>query len=386
MRKVKVIADSCADLNVEQLNKYGIAFAKMSTSCDGVESVATLLWTDEEAHEHYNKMRDGKRIITAQVSVEEFQRVFEEYLKQDMDIVYIGCSSKQSGSVNTGFVTAKKLMEKYEGSTIICIDSLNASMGEGMLAIEAAKLANDGASATEIEAHILSIRKKVNQYVTVHSLDALKRAGRVKGSAAFFGNLMGVKPIIIADANGAQAAYNVLMHYGINNVKIEKTSGRLSDHFDPRANVIRLSPEVFDGNSIAAVGIACHEAGHAAQHAQAYFPIKVRNAVIPLTRIGSTAGIFLTVLGLVFSFEPLVSIGLLLYFFIVVFQLVTLPVEFNASRRAVRVIDETNMLSAEELPAVKKVLSAAAMTYVAALIVAVAQFLRLFLRANNRRR
>ena len=207
MRKVKIITDSCADLNAEQLNKYGVAFAKMSTSCDGVESVATLLWTDEEAHEHYNKMRDGKRIITAQVSVEEFGRIFEEYLKQNMDIVYIGCSSKQSGSVNTGFVTAKKLMEKYEGSTIICIDSLNASMGEGMLAIEAAKLANDGASATEIEAHILSIRKKVNQYVTVHSLDALKRAGRVKGSAAFFGNLMGVKPIIIADANGDQAAY-----------------------------------------------------------------------------------------------------------------------------------------------------------------------------------
>ena len=207
MRKVKVIADSCSDLNVEQLNKYDIAFAKMSTSCDGVESVATLTWTEDEVHAHYNKMRDGKRIITAQVSVEEFQRIFEEYLKQDMDIVYIGCSSKQSGSVNTGFVTAKKLMEQYEGSTIICIDSLNASIGEGMLAIEAAKMANNGASATEIESHILSIRKKVNQYVTVHSLDALKRAGRVKGSAAFFGNLMGVKPIIIADANGDQAAY-----------------------------------------------------------------------------------------------------------------------------------------------------------------------------------
>ena len=207
MRKVKVIADSCSDLNIEQLHKYDIDFAKMSTSCDGVESVATLTWTENEVHEHYNKMRDGKRIITAQVSVEEFQRVFEEYLKQDMDIVYIGCSSKQSGSVNTGFVTAKRLMAEYEGSTIICIDSLNASMGEGMLAIEAAKMAKDGASATEIEAHILSIRKKVNQYVTVHSLDALKRAGRVKGSAAFFGNLMGVKPIIIADANGDQAAY-----------------------------------------------------------------------------------------------------------------------------------------------------------------------------------
>ena len=207
MRKVKIITDSCADLTMEQLNKYGIDFAKMSTSCDGLESVATLSWTEDEVHDLYNTMRDGKRITTAQVSVEEFQRIFELYLKQDMDIVYIGCSSKQSGSVNTGFVTSKKLMEKYEESTIICIDSLNASMGEGMLAIEAAKMANGGASAKEIEAHILCVRKKVNQYVTVHSLDALKRAGRVKGSAAFFGNLMGIKPIIIADVNGDQAAY-----------------------------------------------------------------------------------------------------------------------------------------------------------------------------------
>jgi DegV family protein with EDD domain len=192
---------------MEQLNRYGIDFAKMSTSCDGVESVATLAWTENDVHCHYNKMRDGKRIITAQVSVEEFQRIFELYLKQEMDIVYIGCSSRSSGSVNTGYVIAKKLMEEYEGSTIICIDSLNASIGIGMLAIEAAKMAINGATATEIEAHVLAIRKKVNQYVTVHSLDALKRAGRVKGSAAFFGNLMGVKPIIIADANGDQAAY-----------------------------------------------------------------------------------------------------------------------------------------------------------------------------------
>ena len=154
MRKVKVITDSCADLNVEQLKQYDIDFAKMSTSCDGVESVATLTWTAEEAHAHYEKMREGKRITTAQVAVEEFQRIFEEYVKQEMDVVYIGCSSKQSGSVNTGFVTAKKVMEQYEGSTILCIDSLNASMGEGMLAIEAAKMANDGASATEIETHI----------------------------------------------------------------------------------------------------------------------------------------------------------------------------------------------------------------------------------------
>ncbi len=158
MRKVQIITDSCADLNPEQLQKYGIAFAKMSTSCDGVESVASLTWTESEAHEHYNRMRDGKRIHTAQVSSAEFGRIFEEYLKRDMDIVYIGCSSKQSGSVNTGYVTAKRLMAEYEGSTILCIDSLNAGMGEGMLAIEAAKMAADGAAASEIEARILARR------------------------------------------------------------------------------------------------------------------------------------------------------------------------------------------------------------------------------------
>ncbi len=207
MRKVKIITDSCADLTAEQLERYNIDYAKMTTVYEGKESPAKLTWTAEEVHEFYNIMRDGKRITTAQVSVEEFTRVFEIYLALDMDILYIGCSSKQSGSVNTGFVVAKKLMEQHEGSKIVCIDSLNASIGIGMLAIEAAKMANEGASAEEIEDHILSVRKKVNQYVTVHSLDALKRAGRVKGSAAFFGNLMGVKPILISDVNGDQAAY-----------------------------------------------------------------------------------------------------------------------------------------------------------------------------------
>lgn len=188
---------------------------------------------------------------------------------------------------------------------------------------------------------------------------------------------------------GADAARRVLSYYGIANVRIERTPGKLSDHFDPTKNIIRLSPDVYDGTSIAAVGIACHEAGHAAQHAESYFPIRVRSAVIPVTKFGSTAGIFLTVLGLIFNFQPLTSIGLILYFFIVIFQFVTLPVEFNASSRALKVINETGMLSASELPQAKKMLSSAAMTYVAALAVALAQFLRLFLRVqsnNNRRR
>lgn len=208
---------------------------------------------------------------------------------------------------------------------------------------------------------------------------------KVKFSYSKYSGIRNIRGI-----TGAEAARRVLEYYGIFNVRIERVAGRLSDHFDPSANVIRLSSGVYDSCSIAAVGIACHEAGHAAQHAEEYTPIKIRQMVIPITKFGSSAGVFLAIAGYLFGFEPLISIGLLLYFFIVVFQLVTLPVEFNASARAVKVIGETNMLTADELPQAKNMLTAAAMTYVAALIVSVAQFLRLFLRfsgrGNNRRR
>ena len=189
---------------------------------------------------------------------------------------------------------------------------------------------------------------------------------------------------------GAQAAAAVLRHYGIMDVRIEETHGKLSDHFDPRSKVIRLSREVFYGNSIAAVGIACHEAGHAAQHAQGYAPIKIRNSIIPVCNIGSYLGIPLAFAGYFLGFEPLILVGLGLYSLIAVFQLVTLPVEFNASARAVRVIDETGLLrSEEEISGAKKVLSAAAMTYVAALVVTLANLLRfaiLFLGRGRRNR
>ncbi len=189
---------------------------------------------------------------------------------------------------------------------------------------------------------------------------------------------------------GASAAAAVLRHYGINNVAIEVTGGKLSDHFDPRSNVIRLSRDVYYGNSIAAVGIACHEAGHAAQHAQGYVPIKIRNAIIPVCNIGSYLGIPLAFVGYFLGFEPLILFGLGLYSLITVFQLATLPVEFNASARAVKVIDENGLLRGEnEIKGAKKVLKAAAMTYVAALAVSFANLLRfavLFLgrgRRNN---
>ncbi len=184
---------------------------------------------------------------------------------------------------------------------------------------------------------------------------------------------------------GAYAAQAVLTHYGITDVRIERVAGTLSDHYDPRSKVIRLSEGVYSSNSIAAIGIACHEAGHAAQHAQNYVPIKVRNSLIPICNIGSTLGVPLALFGYILGFEPLISIGLLLYAAITVFQLVTLPVEFNASRRALRVIDETNLLYDDESGGAKKVLTAAAMTYVAAMLVSLANLLRLILRFNRRR-
>lgn len=185
--------------------------------------------------------------------------------------------------------------------------------------------------------------------------------------------------------SGAQAAAKVLEYYGIYDVRIEPVSGKLSDHYDPRSNVIRLSHEVYSGTSIASVGIACHEAGHAAQHAQNYIPIKVRNAILPVANIGSTVGFYLAILGYFIGFGPLIDIGIILFASVTVFQLVTLPIEFNASRRAISVIDETGMLDVDEAPKAKKVLFAAALTYVASLLVSIMSLLRLILRTRNRR-
>ena len=207
MNKVKIITDSCSDLTPELMERYDIDYAQMNTVLDGVTSPASLSWSAGDVHAFYGLMRAGKRITTTQVPVEEFHRVFTRWLDEGCDLVYIACSSKQSGSVNTAHVVAEKLKETYPDRTIRCIDSLNACMGEGMLAMRAAELRDAGKNADEIADSILAMRKNINEYCTVHSLDALRRAGRVKASAAFFGNLMGVKPIIIADAVGAQAAY-----------------------------------------------------------------------------------------------------------------------------------------------------------------------------------
>lgn len=183
---------------------------------------------------------------------------------------------------------------------------------------------------------------------------------------------------------GAQAAQNVLAYYGITNVSIERVSGSLTDHYDPRSNVIRLSDDVFDNTSIAAIGVACHEAGHAAQHAENYFPLKIRNAIIPVCNIGSKLGIPLAIIGLILSIEPLVTVGLMLYALITVFQFITLPVEFDASARAMKVIAQTGILYENEQKGARRVLTAAAMTYVAALAVSLANLLRFIMIFGGR--
>ena len=184
---------------------------------------------------------------------------------------------------------------------------------------------------------------------------------------------------------GAQAAFEILRHYGITDVRIERVSGKLTDHYDPRTNVIRLSESVYSSASVAAIGVACHEAGHAAQYAQGYLPIKIRNSVFPVASLGSRAGIPLAILGFFLNFQVLAIIGVIFFSFAVLFQLVTLPVEFNASRRALSVIDSADILSESEKRGAAKVLKAAAMTYIASLAVSLANLLRLILMINRRK-
>ena len=184
---------------------------------------------------------------------------------------------------------------------------------------------------------------------------------------------------------GYEAARLILAANGIHNVRIGRVAGNLTDHYDPKENMIRLSDTVYDVSSAAAVGVAAHEAGHAVQYAVSYYPMKLRTVIIPLTNLGSMLAWPLTILGIILSFESLAGIGVFLFGMIVVFQLVTLPVEFNASRRALKVLENAGM-SEEGLDAARKVLTAAALTYAAALAAALGNFLRLLTLVNRSRR
>ncbi len=186
---------------------------------------------------------------------------------------------------------------------------------------------------------------------------------------------------------GAQAASKLLHSSGIYDVQIEQVSGNLTDHYDPRNKVLRLSDSVYHSNSLAAIGVAAHECGHAIQHQNSYLPLKIRGVLVPIASFGSMAAWPLILIGLFFGgFQSLIDLGIIFFSAAVLFQLVTLPVEFNASRRAIARLGETGVLFGDELKQSKKVLDAAALTYVAAAAATILQLLRLILLFGGGRR
>lgn len=183
---------------------------------------------------------------------------------------------------------------------------------------------------------------------------------------------------------GADVARVILDRSGLYDVRIERIAGDLTDHYDPRTKVVRLSQSVYGSNSIAALGVAAHETGHAIQHSESYGPLVLRSTLVPVAQIGSSLGVPLAMLGLIFSFPFLVNVGIVLFSLAVAFYIITLPVELNASSRAIRTLEDTGILNYNEIDPAKKVLRAAAMTYVASAAVAVANLLRLILISRNR--
>lgn len=223
----------------------------------------------------------------------------------------------------------------------------------------------------------------IDKYYIILVLPALIFAmwaqARVSGT---FNRFSKVKTM--SNMTGYESARRILDANGLRNVTIERVAGNLTDHFDPKKNVIRLSENVYSSNSVAAVGVAAHEAGHAVQYAMSYSPMKLRAAIIPITQIGSTVSMPLVLLGFFMGIPGLVNMGILLFATVAVFQLVTLPVEFNASNRAIMALEMGGSISDDEIYGVKKVLGAAALTYVAALAVSLANLLRLVMLFGRR--
>ncbi|HHT42018.1 MAG TPA: zinc metallopeptidase [Firmicutes bacterium] len=189
-----------------------------------------------------------------------------------------------------------------------------------------------------------------------------------------------------AGLTGAEVARQILNANGLHNVSVERVNGELTDHYDPRSETVRLSRTVYDGNSVAAVGVAAHEVGHAVQHARGYTPLSLRTSLFPVASIGSQMAFPLFMLGFLFSFDMLMLVGIWFFIAALGFQLITLPVEFNASRRALAALQSGGFLSQAEVPKAKAVLSAAALTYVAAVAVSASQLIRLLFLRNQRRR
>lgn len=210
---------------------------------------------------------------------------------------------------------------------------------------------------------------------------SMAASARVKSTFAIYSRVRSTSGL-----TGADAARRILHMAGITDVTVVPISGSLTDHYDPRNKQLALSQDVYDRTSVAAIGVAAHECGHAIQDAQNYVPLNLRSAIVPVANIGSTLSWPLFLAGLILSIRPLLTLGILLFSFAVLFQLVTLPVEFNASARALKMLGSSGMLGTDEVKGAKKVLTAAALTYVAALASSILQLLRLIILAGGRER
>lgn len=210
---------------------------------------------------------------------------------------------------------------------------------------------------------------------------SLLASGRVRSTYAKYSRVRNH-----AGITGAMAAERILHREGIYDVTVQHVSGNLTDHYDPRNKTLNLSDTVYGSDSVAAVGVAAHECGHAIQHAEQYAPLNIRNAIVPVVNIGSTLSWPMILIGLLFSLTGLLKLGIIFFSFSLIFQIITLPVEFNASSRALKILEESGMLCGEEITGAKKVLSAAAMTYVAAVIASLLSLLRLIILFGGRRR
>lgn len=206
MKKYVIVSDTCCDLESEMRERYDIEYIPMHFTIDGKEYVADLDWKEFSVKEFYDIMRGGKRITTSQVNSAEYEKAFEQYIKEGYDILSISCSSALSASVKASCVVRDAMLAKYPQSKIVCIDSLASCYGLGLLCIRAAQMRADGKSIEEVAAWIESNKLRFNQEVTVEKLSYLKQAGRVTAASAFFGGMLNVKPIIISDAKGQNSA------------------------------------------------------------------------------------------------------------------------------------------------------------------------------------
>lgn len=207
MSKYAIITDSTSDLCKDFRRQYNIDYVQMNISYDDKELPASLDWEIYTPKELYDTMRSGKRIRTTQVPYETFKQKFTSYLEQGQDVLYISCSSALSGSVNIARIVKDELASEYPNNKVVIVDSLISCLGQGLLVMKAAELREAGKTIEEVQTYLEENKLKVNQVCTVETLDYLKRAGRVKASSAFFGNLFGVKPIIISDVIGQNYAF-----------------------------------------------------------------------------------------------------------------------------------------------------------------------------------